>query len=914
MTKRLAILLAILLAVGAGSVYAQTQTGTIEGKVLDEQGAVLPGVTLTLSGRQGTQTTVTSGNGEYRFVGLSPGNYQVKAELTGFAPKLEQNLDLGLGRTLSVNFTMRVANLAETVEVTATSSNIDVTSTASDNTLSQNLLSSMPINIGTFNTATALLDYAPGINNGSAFGGDEDYGSALLIDGVDTRDPEAGSAWVFYNFNIIEEVQVSGVGAQAEYGGFSGAVVNTITKSGGNMFSGLFEGRYTGKDLASGNIDDKLLAANPGLGNSDVVKKLTDYTVQLGGPLKKDKAFWWASVQRYSVNNDPAGLRTVRTEVSPRYNGKLTYNFTPNDTLIGSFQYDNYNQKGRAGYPGNTLSTDQQTLDQDSPEAVWNAQYRKVFSSNTFLEAKFTGYWGYYYTDPVDESPIHIDNDTGEYRGGGGYYYYADRDRNQLNVALSSYANAYGSHSLKFGMEFERSGSHSRSEYSNCGSIGPCYYIDYSGVPTYAYSGYNYNVNGKNKRESFYAQDAWRMGRITANVGLRLDHIRGGAAGASEDVYQPKLAWNPRLGLVADLTGTGMSVVKGFWGRYYEGASLSPYATAIGGYEDQVGWEIVDGGFEEFFRTSELVYSMDPKINHFGLDEATIGFEQQLRPGMRLAVTGIWRDYKNFIASVLPDATWTPFSYTNPMTGQQMTLYRWANRPDEERGSDYLITNVDDFVYRDPSGNIIGPADAKRKYKGVMFVLSKSYSDRWQGQFSYVWSEAKGTVGNAGRSGFGGSGFQNPTQALVNNDGFMDNDRTHEFKLMGGYQIPVIELSVNGYWRSISGGTYTPIPSATVSSRTLNWTSSLRPNLMPRGSERLPTRNTLDLRIEKLFSFDVHRFAAWMDIANVFNANTVLTEQNRYPDRTISGNVVAYGGPTGVTTARQITIGGRWTF
>jgi hypothetical protein len=915
MTKRVAVLLAILLALFAGGASAQTQTGTIEGRVLDEQGAILPGVTVTLAGRQGATTTVTDARGEYRFVGLTPGVYEVTTELAGFTPRTERGLDLGLGRTLTVNFTLRVGGVTESIEVVANSSTIDVTSTASDNTLSQGLLANMPINVGTFNTATALLNYAPGINSGSAFGGDADYGSALLIDGVDTRDPEAGSAWVFYNFNIIDEVQVAGVGAPAEYGGFSGAVVNTITKSGGNLYSGLFEVRYTGESLASKNIDEDLLEANPALGNSDVLKKLTDYTVQIGGPLKKDKAFWWASVQRYSVNNDPAGLRTVRTEVSPRYNGKVTFNLTPNDTLIGSFQWDNYNQKGRPGYPGSTLSSDEQTLDQDSPEAVWNAQYRKVFGSSTFLEAKFTGYWGYYYTDPIDQSPIHIDQDTGEYRGGAGYYYYADRTRNQLNVALSHYAQAFGAHAFKFGIEIERSGSHSRSEYSNCGSIGPCYFIDYSGVPTYAYSGLNYDVNGKNKRESYYAQDAWKMGRLTANLGLRLDHILGSSVTLDRDVYTPKLAWNPRLGAVFDITGRGGSVVKAFWGRYYEGASLSPYAQAVGGYEDFVSYDVLaSGDFSEFSRTSELIYAIDPNMDHFGLDEGTIGFEQEIRRDLRVAVTGIWRDYKNFIASVLPDARWTPFPYTNPMTGQPMTLYRWANRPDEETGQDYFITNIDDFAYRDPNGNVVGPADAKRNYQAAMFVVTKNYSNRWQGQFSYVWSKAEGTVGNAGRSGFGGSGFQNPSLSLVNNDGHMENDRTHEFKLFGGYDIPRIEVSVNAYFRSISGRTYTPIPSSTVSSGTLNWTSSLRPNLEPRGSRRYPTQNQLDLRVEKLFRFDVHRFGVWLDVSNLFNVNTVITRQNRYPSRTISGNVVAFDAPTAIVPARQISFGGRWSF
>jgi hypothetical protein len=281
---------------------------------------------------------------------------------------------------------------------------------------------------------------------------------------------------------------------------------------------------------------------------------------------------------------------------------------------------------------------------------------------------------------------------------------------------------------------------------------------------------------------------------------------------------------------------------------------------------------------------------------------------------MRVAVTGIWRDYKNFVASVLPDARWTPITYNNPLTGQPMTLYRWANRPDNERGSDYLITNVDNFQYLDPSGNVIAAADPSRKYKGVMFVLTKNYSNRWQGQFSYVWSQTKGTVGNSGRSGFGGTGFENPTEGIVNAYGFMENDRTHEFKLMGGYQIPVIDVSLNAYLRSVSGRTYTPIPSSAVSSRTLNWTSSIRPNLLPRGSERYPGETTVDLRVEKSFRFGVNKFSAWMDVSNLFNANTVIARQTRYPDRTIAGYVVDYNGPTGITKARQIMIGGRWAF
>ena len=128
----------------------------------------------------------------------------------------------------------------------------------------------------------------------------------LLLDGVDTSDPEGGTAWTFFNYNIIDEVQVGSLGQPAEYGGFTGAVVNTITKSGGNRYSSLFEYRYTDKGLRGDNISDEVKPQNPTLAASGV-DKLNDYTVQLGGPIRRDKVFFFGSIQRYSIEQDPDG-------------------------------------------------------------------------------------------------------------------------------------------------------------------------------------------------------------------------------------------------------------------------------------------------------------------------------------------------------------------------------------------------------------------------------------------------------------------------------------------------------------------------------------------------------------------------------------------------------------------------------
>ena len=248
------ITIALLVAFSfAGLASAQTLTGTIQGKAMDEQGGVLPGVTVTLTGRTGAQTQVTDAQGAFRFIGLPPGNYDVRAELAGFKPKEQQNIDVGIGKTLDVPLAMSVGGLTESVDVVANAVMIDTQSTATDTNLSQDLLFSMPLGYG--NTAASIMNYSPGINQGAAFGGQGDYGNALMLDGVDTRDPDAGSAWTFFNFNIVEEVQVGGLGQPAEYGGFTGAVVNSITKSGGNRLSFLTDVKVHERQLRERQLE-----------------------------------------------------------------------------------------------------------------------------------------------------------------------------------------------------------------------------------------------------------------------------------------------------------------------------------------------------------------------------------------------------------------------------------------------------------------------------------------------------------------------------------------------------------------------------------------------------------------------------------------------------------------------------------
>jgi len=908
--RRFAHLVAVvmILASFAATGAAQTQTGTVEGKVLDDQGAVVPGATVTLTGPRGSQSAVSDGEGLYRFVGVAPGTYAVKAELPGFQPQQVENVPVSVAKTASVDFSLKVGGLAESIEVRSSVSEVDVKSSSTSTNLSADLLETMPIYSA---TSTGLLNNAPGINSSSAYGGTGSYSNALLLDGVDTRDPEGGSAWTFFNQNLIQEVQIGGLGAPAEYGGFTGAIINTITKSGGNRYSGLFSMRYTGDSLASNNISSSVLAANPGLGESAVTRKLTDYTVQLGGPIAKNKAFFFANVQRYSAKSDPIGPVANSSDISPRFNMKMTLKPSPADTVTVGTQYDTYNVTGRVGYWPAAQATDRQTVEEDAPEWVWNVQWQHTFGGSTLLEAKLTGYDGYYNLDPVDPSPFTYDADTDEYSGGGGGQYYADRSRNQAQVSLTKYAEAFGRHALKFGVEIER--SHVRTQYQPYGPAG-FYVLAYSGVPAYRVS-YGYDVQGDNHRTSLYAQDSWSKSRVTLNIGLRLDNIRGHSPVLDQDVYKPGASWGPRIGAAYDLTGNGRTALRAFWGRYYEGTASAFYTGATPGISDTTYTPInADGslGPPDVVIPAPL-YGISSDIKHPSTDEFNLSYETQLLQSLKLTATGIWRNTNDFVNNVIAEARFSPLQITNALTGQPLTVYSWANSA--TANDSFFIRNTEGFDYLATNGSVIGSADPSRKYRALMLMLDSSLRNRFGYQASYVLSKAEGTVDN---SGFGnwlnGVTWNSPNTALVNTYGELTNSRRHEAKVFVSYQVPRLEVNIGAGYFGYSGRPYTPYTQLSSGQVNLPKTSRRQVFLEPRGTEKNDFFNQFDLRAEKVFRINGQRFGVFADVFNLFNTATITTRQSRYPSTTISGATVLYGAPTGVQGARQVTFGGRWSF
>jgi Carboxypeptidase regulatory-like domain/TonB dependent receptor len=904
----------LLLLVGALPAGAQSLLGGLKGTVKDDQGGALPGATVTVTGKTGSKTAVTDQGGNYRFPALDPGSYEIGAELTGFKPK-KQEVTIAIGSQLTIDFAMAVGTMSESIEVVGEAPVVDTTSSATNNSLSQDVLFNIPMDRHSFN----VYNYAPGINDYSAYGGGQDTANALLLDGVDTRDPEGGTDWSFFNFNIIEEVQVGGLGAPAEYGSFTGALINTVTKSGGNQFSGLFDVNYSKASLSSENSTPAVIAVNPTLASGDKVTKFLDITGQLSGPLIKDKLFFFVSAQRFNQEEDPVGPRTLRTDLSNRFNGKLTFSPGPNDTVTAAVQFDDYSVSGRAGQPGTYLSTDNQTVKEDAPEWIWNLQWRHLFSSNTFIEAKYLGWWGYYYLDPVNQQPSHFDGATGLYSGGAGWHYYADRGRQEGHVAISHYADGWGKHELKFGAEIER--SHARDRY---GYVPGGYYYDYGGKPYYAYE-YSYDIKGSNHRDAFYAQDSWKVSdRLTINPGLRFDWVRGISPDLSQTVYDTK-SWGPRIGFAFDVTGDHKTVLRGYYGRLFEGALFTFYQRAVPGVGDYVTLDPVTR--EELGRSVTPVYKVDPNVKQPHVDDYNVAFERALGKDFRLQVTGIYRQNKDFVTSVIPSALWTPKTLDTTFKTGTTPAFDWANY--DQSSNDFLITNPNGFVYRDQNGNPIGTAQAYRNYKALQVVLSKRLSSRWYTQTSYVLSKAYGTVDSAGSASYGqGRQFETPTLALINADGESIPSVRDEFKLFAGYTVPKIEVAMNAYYRHLSGETYTAYQR--YGSSSIYFPPSYRgrqPLLEPRGSERMDPLNLVDLRLEKIFKLAGNgrkdRLGLYVDIKNVFNVGTVDVVNTRVPgtslstlapDGSVQTTTVPLGGPLGIVAPRQVTLAARWFF
>jgi len=906
MKKSILILALLLYSLLGFSILASAQSqslGTVEGIVTTPEGEALPGAEVRISSPSliaGAQSMVTNAKGRYRFAALPPGVYMVEAKLEGFTPQSRKDLRISVGTTLRVDFALQVGTLNVGVAVIGQAPTVDIKDSQTGITeMGNTYLQQVP----SARTMRDQLKFAPGVTSESTFGSSQSLANNFLIDGVKINSPEAGEAEVSFDYDSIQEMQVAGIGAPAEYDGYSGAIVNTVTKSGGNTFSGLFTFYLQSPSWHSQN------STSP-----DLIYKNSyeDYDVHfnLGGPIIKDK-LWFFVAGKYEYKKqqieDYTGPSEYRTQ--DRAMGKLSWQPGPNDKL-GALVEWNTRPTHNAG-AGPLMAPEAMTVEERYQTLV-NLNYIHIFSNSTFLEAKLGGYYQKDYLNLKSDNPPHVDLVTGYLSGN--YYVYLNlpRQRTQLNATVTHHAEDFlkGSHDFKFGVEGEKS-----ALTNSMGFPGGKYYLD-NGTEPYILQQYTgYSATPTTWSAAAFAEDSWTIGPLTINPGLRLNYWRGMLPGMGA-VFTPKMGLSPRIGFSLDLFKNHSTVLKAHYGKYYHALigmmylHFQPQGTFSEYSWNGASWDL---NYETPWVNK---YTVDPNLKMPYMNQFVVSVEREIARDFSASVLFIDRANYNLIDRVNISGQWDPVQWTGP-NGQTYTVYERLN-PGDDR---FLVTNPKAGVDYGAAFPGIVSFTPTRKYRGFELSLTKRFSHGWQLDVSYDYGRATGSddntwgeYGERRTSSLGaGTLFSDPNYQ-INAVGHLGIDPTHMIKVSGSYEIPKIKATLGFFYSFVSGNTYNmnlalpdTIDPDPVSTSGAPYVYVLANRL---GSYRYPGQHNLDVRLEKYFLIKGIKAGIMADVFNVFNAGTVTSVQTDVNPLTS----YQFGYVWGIVLPRTFRLGFRFSF
>jgi hypothetical protein len=608
----LAVVSVILSAALAG---AQVPTGTISGRVTDTSGAVLPGVTVTATSPnlQGPREIVTSQFGDYVIPLLPAGTYTITFVLSGFQT-LTQQVDVASTEAVPLDAQLGVGGVEEKITVVGEARSFLQTVQSGTN-VKQSLLSTLPSN----RTLGAAIALAPNVKATGPTGGSGadgaftvagamSYDSVFLLNGVAITENLRGQPYNLFIEDAIQETTVSTSGISAEYGRFGGGLVNAITKSGGNQFSGSYR-------LGMNNDDWRALTPYPGDTKLDKVVPTHEYTI--GGPIFKD-VLWFFNAGRFqtqeqSLQTNVTNISYPRTSDEKRYEGKLTYTVRPGQVVKGSFTKV---QQAIVNTSFATIMDTRSLYNQEQPQDLLSLNYNGVLGTTLFLEGQysqrhFSFVWSGSGSTDLINGTLLIDRA----RGGGGtaFRYWAqtfcvcnidNRDNNE-QLAKATYflsTNRAGTHTMVFG--YDRYNDQRKADNHQSGS-------DYRirGTSTILGSGdtiYPVFLNnnstiiewdpitlasqGSNIRtHALFINDSWRLkDGISLNLGLRWDKNQGEDAAGNPVSDSSKLSH--RLGIVWDPRGDGKWAINASTGRYVSGINNAIAETSPAGNNSIYTW------------------------------------------------------------------------------------------------------------------------------------------------------------------------------------------------------------------------------------------------------------------------------------------------------------------------------------
>ena len=922
--RKTAILVALAMLAGVPA-FAQ-QTGTITGTATDEQAAVLPGVTVTVSSPAliAPRSTTTGAGGSYSHPALPPGDYTVTFALSGFQTVVREGVRVSVARTLEVNASMGISGVEETVTVTGDAPVVDVRSATVQTNIERELLEAVP----TGRNPWVMAGLVPGMvttrvdvggSNGMQQYGMEIFGSSATmqsfqVDGLKVNWPGGTGGWTmqYYGFSMYEEFnfQTSQHTAESDTGGVS---MNMVVKTGGNEFSGDVIGLYNATSL-QGEAEEP--GANP-------ITKAVDINGTLGGPIVRDNAWFftayrhWDHNQEVSVPADFVGAKPIDDNRIRNLSGKFTWQASDDDRLSVTLQR-NWKQRFHRRDSPYTAVADELARFQDQWADNYIGSYNRVLSDSALLDLRFgrmvgvTPYILYatYCGIPVDEypdagpctendisvvDPVRAEMFNADYRGES----WGPVHRNQFNGSLTYFLDSEsGSHNFKIGGQASREGRDVR-QFVN----GDAYGELSDGVPNRIRI-YRTPRTSEQRLNTWamYAQDAWTIGdRLTLNIGVRLDGVYGFVpvqsspagtwAAVSEQLSDASFEvtseigglpdWpmnvGPRLSFAYDLFGDGRAALKGGWGRYYTqmGDALSSGANPNGGSSAWVGWNDIDGDrLVDMGPSGTLVDSPEVDLSQFDgfTGGATTVYDKDAN-----------RPYSDDISLGLDMTLGSDVSFSatfhrrqhrdslgrrnqaRPSSAYTLTSFACATCPQ----ATYEVYELQE-AYRGGQDTVITSIDIlQTNYNGVAFQLQKRLSNNWQILGGATFSSHKGVVHSPPWTG---DDWNNPNRLINRENGSIMTDLPWVVNVAGSYLAPW-DIQLGWNYRARAGN---PLVATARATGLVQGSESIY--AYERGDERTESiTKLLDFNVRKMIDLGEARFEVGVDAANILNSQPALS-------------------------------------
>jgi outer membrane receptor protein involved in Fe transport len=704
--QRFTICFFLLLLVAAGA-FAQGTTGALTGTVT-QAGSNLPGVTVTVSSpaMQGMRSTVTNENGDYNFASIPPGAYKVTFSLSGLTDVIK-NTQVKLVETQRLDADMKMA-VTEAITVTANQSTVMETPQVQSN-YQQAAINRLP----TARNPTAQASLAPGVTagiSGNTMSGAMSYDNLYLVNGATVNENLRGQAHTLYIEDAIQETTVLTGGISAEFGRFTGGVVSSITKSGGNEFSGSVRDSLDNPKWTAKSVSTQIVP--------DVTNKTYEET--LGGRIVRDRLWFFVAGRQSKVtaNRTLAGVGsgfpdptiagyTVATD-NPRQEYKLTANLTQKHSLVGS--YLNNDLKSDKNCQGTCI--DLRTLNTagvENPNNFKTLHYNGVITNNLLIEGdwakkyfSFVGFGGQDPPFPTDAHGLAIGTTLRDAVSGGGGTGNSPlfcgscgpelRNNKEWEVKGRYFlgTKSLGTHNVVAGYDdwAEQRLSNNYQSTTNfrydVRGAAPVQQADgtikialTSNTDRFNWFPIAFASLGSNlKTNSVFVNDKWDLNQhVTFNLGARYDK-NDAVDSAGHGVSKDSLV-SPRIGAIYDVFGNGRLRLDANYGIYSgrlaetvagQGSSAgnpAQYVFVYGGpstglldsrvaLEQAFTWFLANGGTNRAALLSAipgLNLQLDPNgIKSPNMREFTVGAGTQIGKGF-LRADYINRDWRDFYAN-----------------------------------------------------------------------------------------------------------------------------------------------------------------------------------------------------------------------------------------------------------------------